>query len=84
MIFNDTDAGGDAEVGIIKVLNGSNASTNCPEDFDNDLVIGVADVLAVLGDFGCSQSCQFDANGDGFVNVADVLQVIALFGNSCD
>lgn len=84
VIFNDTDAGGDAEVGIIKVLNGSNASTNCPEDFDNDLVIGVADVLAVLGDFGCSQSCQFDANGDGFVNVADVLQVIALFGNSCD
>ena len=33
VIFNDTDAGGDTEVGVMKVLNGSNpaGSSSCPK-----------------------------------------------------
>ena len=85
VIFNDIDAGGDTEVGMIKVLNGSNSDENvtCPEDVDVDGVVGVADVLLVLGEFGCTAECTADINGDDFVNVSDVLQMIAAFGNEC-
>ena len=85
VIFNDTDAGGDTEVGMIKVLNGSNSDENvtCPEDLDVDGVVGVADVLLVLGEFGCTAACTADINGDDSINVSDVLQMIAAFGNEC-
>ena len=85
VIFNDTDAGGDAEVGMMKVLNGSNPSptSSCPEDIDNDLSVGVSDILDVLGDFGCISDCSADVDGDLMVSVSDVLAVIAVFGNSC-
>lgn len=85
VIFNDTDAGGDAEVGMMKVLNGSNPSptSSCPEDIDNDLSVGVSDILDVLGDFGCISNCSADVDGDLMVSVSDVLAVIAVFGNSC-
>ena len=85
VIFNDTDAGGDTEVGMIKVLNGSNStSDSCSEDLNLDGVVGISDVLLVLGEFGCASSCFGDIDGDGFVNVADVLQMIAAFGNECN
>ena len=83
--FNDTDAGGDTEDGMIKVLNGSNStSDSCSEDLNLDGVVGISDVLFVLGEFGCASSCLGDIDGDGFVNVADVLQMIAAFGNECN
>lgn len=84
VIFNDTDAGGDTEVGMIKILNGSNPAPNsCAEDLDLDGVVGISDVLLVLGEFGCTSSCFGDVDGDGLVNVADVLQMIAAFGSEC-
>ena len=84
VIFNDTDAGGDTEVGMIKILNGSNSTPNsCAEDLDLDGVVGISDVLLVLGEFGCTSSCFGDVDGDGLVNVADVLQMIAAFGSEC-
>lgn len=85
VIFNDTDAGGDTEVGVMKVLNGSNpaGSSSCPEDVDNDLSVGVGDILEVLGEFGCMSGCTADVDGDGAVSVTDVLAVISAFGNAC-
>lgn len=85
VIFNDTDAGGDTEVGVMKVLNGSNPAeaSSCPEDVDNDLSVGVGDILAVLGEFGCMSGCASDVDGDGAVSVTDVLAVISAFGNNC-
>ena len=81
VIFNDTDAGGDTEVGVMKVLNGSNpaGSSSCPEDVDNDLSVGVGDILRCysLG------ACEADVDGDGAVSVTDVLAVISAFGNAC-
>ena len=85
VIFNDTDAGGDTEVGVMKVLNGSNPAeaSSCPEDVDNDLSVGVGDILEVLGEFGCMSGCTADVDGDGAVSVTDVLAVISAFGNAC-
>ena len=85
VIFNDTDAGGDTEVGVMKVLNGSNPAeaSSCPEDVDNDLSVGVGDILEVLGEFGCMSGCAADVDGDGAVSVTDVLAVISAFGNAC-
>ena len=85
VIFNDTDAGGDTEVGVMKVLNGSNPAeaNSCPEDVDNDLSVGVGDILEVLGEFGCMSGCTADVDGDGAVSVTDVLAVISAFGNAC-
>ena len=85
VIFNDTDAGGDTEVGVMKVLNGSNSAeaNSCPEDVDNDLSVGVGDILEVLGEFGCMSGCTADVDGDGAVSVTDVLAVISAFGNAC-
>lgn len=85
VIFNDTDAGGDTEVGVMKVLNGSNPAeaNSCPEDVDNDLSVGVGDILEVLGEFGCMSGCAADVDGDGAVSVTDVLAVISAFGNAC-
>ena len=37
MIFNDTDAGGDTELGIMKIINGSNPSIQTGSDGDEGI-----------------------------------------------
>ncbi len=65
-------------------LNNSSANS-CPQDFNQDLVVGVADLLEFNTAYGCTgDCCPYDLNGDNTVSVADLLNFIAAFGNYCD
>ena len=61
---------------------------SCPEDIDEDGVIGTGDVLQALAQFGCDldevpTGCSADVDSDGIVSVADILAVLSLFGLYC-
>lgn len=55
----------------------------CPADFNQDGLIGMADLLILLQDFGCSMSCSTDLNGDDAVNATEIMIFLSLFGTSC-
>ena len=60
-------------------------ANSCPEDFNQDLVIGVADLLEFTASYGCAGNCcPYDLNNDGAVSVADLLSFIAAFGAICE
>jgi hypothetical protein len=66
------------------IIDNSN-SVNCPEDFNQDLVIGVSDLLEFNAAYGCiGNCCPYDLNNDGAVSVADLLSFIAAFGGLCE
>lgn len=56
----------------------------CPADTDGDLLVGIADFLAVLGNWGICptppESCPEDVDTDGMVGVNDFLTVLADWG----
>ena len=56
----------------------------CFGDFNNDGLIGIADILLLLGDFGCPAECNYDMNGDGGVTTSDMLVMLSIFGTSCE
>lgn len=60
---------------------------DCPGDFNNDLTIGVIDLLSLLGRWGpCGgdcEECPEDVDGDGFVGVVDLLFLLAFWGAEC-
>jgi hypothetical protein len=63
----------------------NSTSTNCPADFDQDLVVGVTDLQLFNAAYGCTgDCCPYDLNNDGAVSVADLLSFIAAFGMICD
>jgi hypothetical protein len=65
-------------------LNNS-TSTNCPADFDQDLVVGVTDLQQFNAAYGCiGECCPYDLNNDGAVSVVDLLSFITSFGMMCD
>jgi hypothetical protein len=65
-------------------LNNSSANS-CPQDFNQDLVVGVADLLEFNIAYGCTgDCCPYDLNSDNAVTVADLLNFIAAFGNYCE
>ena len=53
-------------------------------DFNNDGVLGNADVLALLADLGCTETCFADLDNDGLVGSSDLLLMLTLFGTSCE
>ena len=56
----------------------------CPNDLDDDGIVGVSDTLDLLANFGCAGStCVGDLDGDGIVGVADILTLLSAFGSSC-
>ena len=65
---------------------------NCSADVDGDLIITVADVLAVIGSWGECGDGTFRPegdvaplpNGDCCVNVSDVLAVVGAWGEDCN
>ena len=60
-------------------------SISCPADFDQDLVVGVTDLLQFNAAYGCTgDCCPFDLNSDGSVSVADLLNFISAFGMMCE
>ena len=57
--------------------------SGCPADFNNDLVVSVADLLEMISEFGCTSACSTDLSNDGAVNVDDLLMFLIAFGTEC-
>ena len=57
--------------------------SGCPADFNNDLVVSVADLLMLIAEFSCTNSCSTDLSNDGAVNVDDLLMFLIAFGTLC-
>ena len=52
-------------------------------DFNNDGVVGVADLLFLLSDLGCfGPPCMADLNGDGITATSDLLIFLSWFGTT--
>jgi hypothetical protein len=57
---------------------------DCPEDFDQDGIIGVGDFVAFNSNFGINcNGCPFDLDGSGLVDVADFLLFNSSYGQTC-
>ncbi len=54
--------------------------TTCPTDFDQDGVVGAADLAQMLGAWGLCGGCPQDVDGDGDVDGADLAQLLAAWG----
>jgi len=55
----------------------------CFGDFNGDLVVNSADLIALLSGFGCVEDCIYDITGDDVENTADLILFLTIFGNSC-
>ncbi len=82
---------GDSCLGLAEDLNAVasvtiNLDPNpvCLGDFNNDLVVNVADLLILLANFGCSSNCLVDLSGSESTGASDLLIFLALFGNDCN
>ncbi len=53
----------------------------CPQDFDNDGIVGASDLAILLGSWGPCEGCPTDFNGDDAVDAADLAQVLGAWGN---
>ena len=51
--------------------------TTCPEDLDNDGMVGGSDLGLLLADWGCTGACPSDLNGDGVVDGGDIGLLLA-------
>ena len=60
-----------------------NLQSGCPADFNEDLVVSVADLLMLIAEFSCINSCATDLSNDGAVNVDDLLMFLIAFGTLC-
>jgi choice-of-anchor B domain-containing protein len=69
------------EGGVFFVL--PSLESGCPADFNNDLVVSVADLLMLIAEFSCTNSCSTDLSNDGAVNVDDLLMFLISFGTLC-
>ncbi len=57
---------------------------SCPEDVDNDGMVGFSDLNIVISQFNTSgPNLQGDVNDDGFVNFADLNAVVSVFNTVC-
>jgi hypothetical protein len=82
-VYELTVTGEDGCSTLLQLENSS--SLSCPADFDQDLVVGVTDLVMFNTAFGCAGNCcPYDLNSDDTVSVADLLMFIAAFGNYCD
>lgn len=69
------------EGGIFFVM--PTTESGCPADFNDDLVVSVADLLQLITEFSCVGSCNTDLNNDSAVNVDDLLIFLIAFGSQC-
>ena len=54
--------------------------TTCTGDFNDDLEVGVDDLLELIASWGSCVGCETDLNSDGDVGVDDLLELIANWG----
>ena len=55
-------------------------TVQCTGDFDNDQIVGTADLLLMLGAWGPCQGCIQNLNDDAFIDVSDLLLLLAQWG----
>jgi hypothetical protein len=54
---------------------------DCPEDLNDDQMVGFDDLLLVLEAWGPCEGCPADLNGDDAVDFDDLLRVLAAWGD---
>ena len=54
---------------------------SCTGDLNEDLEVGVDDLLELIASWGNCPGCESDLNGDGEVGVDDLLELIANWGS---
>jgi len=60
------------------------SSLTCTGDFDNNEVVGIADLLVFNATYGCLSNCgATDLDGNGSVGVTDLLIFNAAYGSIC-
>ncbi len=55
----------------------------CIGDFNNDLTVNIADLLALLSNYGCLGTCTADINNDGTTNSGDLNIFLIYYGTNC-
>lgn len=57
----------------------------CPGDFNEDGMVGVADLTIFIGSFGCTFGCNedLDIDGDTVIGIGDLVVFVSLFGQAC-
>ena len=65
------------------IVEEDEVAVDCSGDFNGDLVINSADLLALLSEFGCTSNCDIDLNGDDELNTSDLLSFLSVFGGVC-
>ena len=55
----------------------------CVGDFNNDMTVGVDDLLIMLAVIGLSNELSTDLNGNGATDVDDLLTFLQAFGVDC-
>lgn len=69
----------------------ANLPSNCPADYNGDLVQDVLDFLDFMEDFGicenapapCGETGDADFNGDNVIDILDFLEFLDAFGQGC-
>jgi hypothetical protein len=56
----------------------------CLGDFNGDLTVNTADLIAFVSEYGCSSNCSLDLNGDNEVGTADFIIFLSVYGQSCN
>ncbi len=68
-------------LGTFSVLAHCHLANACMEDFNNDEIVGVAEVLAILHAWGdCPSLCPEDVDASGFVDMHDLAPLLDAWG----
>ncbi len=57
----------------------------CPGDFNQDGMVGVADLVMFVGSFSCTFECNqdLDIDGDTIIGIGDLVVFVSFFGQMC-
>ncbi|MBT4531146.1 MAG: hypothetical protein HOC27_08065, partial [Phycisphaerae bacterium] len=78
--FSDEDLVGEQNgISMLTVRIEITSATSCPEDFDGNGIVAVADILYLIAGWGGNDPV-LDLDGNGTVGVSDILQLIAAWG----
>ena len=74
------------QMGLLVLRYNDPPTPDCPEDFDNDGQITLADLQILLANYGTMGGSAYtdgDVTGDGNVDLADLQQLLSKYGSNC-